>query len=168
MQPIEKQALLRSLLITGSISLLFSFASIPVGLIWGVKAGVQSFTSIFICSSIAQIFSGFYKSIKMEEKEKETAKEVADRISTTILNNPTIFRVPIQLSCAYCNTINKVPISLIEDNAFHCTTCNQTNSVLIQFTTARVTQPLAPTAPNIDVEGETVRQTTINQPITVN
>ena len=45
----------------------------------------------------------------------------------------------VSSQCAYCNSINFIPIRLDEDNEYVCEECNNTNSVYVQITTARKT-----------------------------
>ena len=48
----------------------------------------------------------------------------------------------IQLACAYCKQANAIPITLNQENRFHCGSCNQVNAVKMQFFAAQVTTPL--------------------------
>lgn len=48
----------------------------------------------------------------------------------------------LDLKCSYCPEINRVPILFNQDNYFTCTDCDSQNLVTIQFSTARVTDPL--------------------------
>ena len=48
----------------------------------------------------------------------------------------------IRISCAYCQIPNVTPIQLNQENRFKCESCNQVNSVKMQFFAAQVTTPL--------------------------
>jgi len=45
----------------------------------------------------------------------------------------------VNSQCAYCNTMNFIPIRLDENNEYNCEECDNINSVYIQVTTARKT-----------------------------
>ena len=49
----------------------------------------------------------------------------------------------IDVTCAYCNKTDFVPVRLDETNQFECTHCNQVNSIYINITTAQVTDILS-------------------------
>jgi hypothetical protein len=48
----------------------------------------------------------------------------------------------VRLSCAYCQTQNTTPIQLNQENRFKCESCNQVNSIKMQFFAAQITTPL--------------------------
>ena len=48
----------------------------------------------------------------------------------------------IQLACAYCKQPNTTPITLNQENRFKCGSCNQVNTVKMQFFAAQITTPL--------------------------
>jgi len=65
----------------------------------------------------------------------------------------------IRLNCAYCKTPNTLPITLNQENRFQCESCNQVNSVKMQFFAAQITTPLnkvlIPTGENESIEFRT-------------
>jgi len=68
-----------------------------------------------------------------------------DLIETTKLINEQLEATSkhlINLSCAYCQLTNTIPIVLNEENRFKCESCNQVNSVKMQFFAAQITTPL--------------------------
>jgi hypothetical protein len=68
-----------------------------------------------------------------------------DLIETTKLINEQLEAASkhlINLSCAYCQVTNTIPIVLNEENRFKCESCNQVNSVKMQFFAAQITTPL--------------------------
>ena len=103
---------------------------------------------------------------------EKRSKEDAEQIINGVLEGAVELKVPIALSCAYCNTVNRVPLSLLDDNSFKCNSCNQSNKVYIQYSTVRITTPIASAKldmRDIDDDGEeTQRQTTINEGIKIN
>lgn len=156
--------LLRSILIVFSVSL---FISMGVGFI------TQSFIRgivAFVITTIAQ-FALNALFLNISDRRNKTAEFLAQQILTEAKER----RMPFILNCAYCNTPNQAGISFTDENSFICVKCQQPNKVYIQFTTVRVTTPIA--AQNIkgeiidtienDVETG-VSQTTINEPIKVN
>jgi hypothetical protein len=48
----------------------------------------------------------------------------------------------LELECAYCGTINYIPLRFDQDNNFTCEKCNKDNSIYINVTTAQITSPL--------------------------
>lgn len=45
----------------------------------------------------------------------------------------------VESQCAYCNSMNFIPIRLGENNEYECDECGSKNSVYVQVTTARKT-----------------------------
>lgn len=64
----------------------------------------------------------------------------------------TFSKFTIQLSCAYCQRQNIVPIQLNQRNTFMCEGCNQTNAVTMQFSATTLTTPVE--SVKIPVEGK--------------
>lgn len=118
-------------------------------------------TGTFILITVLQFVLGSFFNTKSAQRDLEAQQ--------ALLAQAAEIRIPFDLSCAYCNVVNRVPISLLQDNIFKCTSCNQPNRIFIQFTTTRITQPLVSKVEKgeVDMEGETVRQTTINEPIQI-
>lgn len=48
----------------------------------------------------------------------------------------------VSLECEYCSEPNAVKIDLSKQNNFVCAKCGNANNVILQFSTARVTNPL--------------------------
>lgn len=68
-----------------------------------------------------------------------------DFIETTKLINEQLEATSkhlINLSCAYCQTTNTVPLVLNEENRFKCESCNQVNGIKMQFFSTQITTPL--------------------------
>ena len=120
---------------------------------------------VFVLLSTIQILGGIYWNTQKEKKEDRSIQEIMEYIKS----NADKIKVPIALTCAYCQKENFAPISLLEDNAFLCNDCKESNKVYIQYSTVRITKPLASKVElkEIDMEGGdgTQRQTTVNEPI---
>lgn len=151
------KAILQSL---GLVLIVSTITATGVGLI------TQSYSigiGVFLLSTLIQFFVGRFFNAR--------AAQLQFLNQQTLLTQAAEIKVPIELSCAYCNTINRVPVSLITDNIFKCVNCNQPNTLLIQFTTTRVTQPLSAKVEmkeiSMDEEEPNIRQTTINESIKI-
>ena len=129
----------------------------------GTRLLFKSFFGGFLIAGAFQYIGGYIWSVLLERRDRKFAE--------TLINSATETPVPIELSCAYCNTVNHVPLLLSQDNVFKCVSCNQPNNVYIQFTTVRVTQPLTKNEAIGEVpmlpEEPTQRQTTVNEPIKI-
>ena len=121
---------------------------------------------VFILTIIAQFSINSIVMSFSARKNKE-----AEFLATQVLKEASERQLPYDLNCAYCNTLNRVGISFINENSFDCVSCKRPNKVYIQFTTVRVTTPLSPREDNKFIEMDVdvgVSQTTVNQPIKVN
>lgn len=120
--------------------------------------------AVFIFASVLQFVLGYYLNIRKDYKSKEI-----DNILSQAIQVIQEQRLPYTLSCAYCNVQNNVPISFVNDNTFKCAGCNSPNKVIIQFSAVRITQPLEAKIENKDVplDEDDIRETTVNQPITI-
>lgn len=100
----------------------------------------------------------------------ERRNQEAEFLAQQVLREASERKLPYNLNCAYCNTLNRVGVSFTFENSFNCSACNQPNKVYIQFSTVRVTTPLSSKDSNIiDTEEDSgVTQSTINKPITLN
>lgn len=45
----------------------------------------------------------------------------------------------VEVNCAYCNSINYIPIRFDQDNSFECTDCSKQNSVYVDVKTTQKT-----------------------------
>ena len=45
----------------------------------------------------------------------------------------------VDVSCAHCNALNFIPISMEQENEFNCASCNKENAVYIDITVAQKT-----------------------------
>ncbi len=150
------KVLLRSLAIVLFYAIIFG---IGLSFIWGVKG---FFAGVFIASAV-QFVGGYWHNIYLARKDR--------MFSDTLMSNLQETPVVIDLKCAYCNTVNHVPVSLSIDNVYSCKHCNQSNRLYIQLTSVRLTTPLTKNESlqpiEIAPETETIRESTINDPIQV-
>lgn len=157
--------LIRSILITLSISGMVGAGTwyLTGDIIKGVVSGVLM---VIIQISLASIING------ISAKRNTEAEYLAEQV----LREAGERKIPYNLNCAYCNTMNRSGISFNSENIFECDSCKQPNKVYIQFSTVRLTSPLAKSDEklgNVDMGDEDepveagVRQTTINDSISV-
>ena len=45
----------------------------------------------------------------------------------------------VEVTCAHCNAVNFIPVSMEQDNSFNCQSCDKQNSVYIDVTVAQKT-----------------------------
>ena len=116
-----------SLAITSIISALFGFAGTTlIGTFWGwfwISVLVQVLLFVAVNSFLLQKQSTTLRMTELEELE-------------------LLSKFTITLSCGYCKQNNLVPIQLNQRNTFKCESCNQTNSVTMQFAAVPLTTPL--------------------------
>ena len=127
------------------------------------SAGIAMFVlAIIFQFAINSMFMGI-----SDRKNKE-----AEFLAQQVLREAAERKMPYDLNCAYCNALNRVGISFIDESTFICTACKQPNKIYLQFSVVRITTPLTQkenTSTFIDMEADPgVSQSTINQPIKVN
>jgi len=153
------KVLVKAILQSVAITILISTAiGASIGLI--AQSAPIGFGVFILCTVIQFIVGGF-----LNTKHSQANQQMQQ----ALLAQAAEIKIPFDLSCAYCNTVNRVPISLLVDNVFKCISCNQLNRVYTQFTTTRITQPLVNKVEpgEVNMEENTVRQTTINEPIQI-
>ena len=154
-------ALFRSITIILAVAIT---GGICIGIIahsWG--AGIAMFVlAIIFQFAINSMFMGI-----SDRKNKE-----AEFLAQQVLREAAERKMPYDLKCAYCNALNRVGISFIDESTFICTACKQPNKIYLQFSVVRITTPLTQkenTSTFIDMDADPgVSQSTINQPIKVN
>jgi len=125
------------LIAIGVVLLTAAIVSLPVLLI-GLSAS-RYFSTFFILVAL-QLFLGklwnYYvdRNTFLEMEKVNAANAMADAVQH------------LQVTCAYCKTINLVKILIGEDNTYECTACHETNSVAIETSSARTTNPIMPKA----------------------
>ncbi len=142
-----------------------------VALVCGVGIGIITKSIIagiamFIVAIVIQ-FAANAMIIGIASKKNKEAEFLAEQV----LKEASERRLPYNLNCAYCNTLNRVGISFVNENIFDCSHCQQPNKVFIQFTTTRITTPITSKGDTtfIDMGDEetNVSQTTVNDPIVI-
>jgi hypothetical protein len=92
-----------------------------------------NFTRAFILLCIIQ-FVGFYLynsltqtilRIRIEQEQTKQAEYFTKQ--------------GVDVSCAHCNSLNFIPVSMEQDNEFNCSACGKENAVYIDITVAQKT-----------------------------
>ena len=152
------KAALRSLLVMTIVSIIMGAGTLLL---------FHSFFGGLLIAYVIQILGGYVWNTYLERREAKLAQTLTDNLQAQIKGE----QIPLSLSCAYCNTVNKVPFTFNKTTFFKCVSCNQPNKIYIQFTTVRITTPLLtnPQTNEIVMEDdeENMRQTTINEPIKI-
>jgi len=147
--------------------LLMTIIAVFMGL--GTLALFHSFIGGFILAYVIQVLGGYVWNTYLERKEHNFAQTISNEIDSQIGKLTT----PLELSCAYCNIVNKIQFALGDTTHFKCVSCNQPNKIYVQFTTVRITSPITTNLETgeVDMDQEpkedNMRQTTINEPISV-
>ena len=82
---------------------------------------------------IQVVFFMLYNNATQKILQIRTEQEITSQIE--LMSKQTA-----DLSCAYCGTVNSVPIEISRDNKFECEECTKTNAVYISLTTAQKTE----------------------------
>ena len=119
--------IIRSLAITLSVSILGTVVCWSLGYnvykSFALITAIQ-FGSFWILNSITQHF----KQVKMTQLENERIAEYTKQ--------------SINAECAYCKTMNMIPLRMDHDNDFDCTNCNKPNAVYVGITVTQKTNPM--------------------------
>ena len=127
MKRIELIILALSVGITAGVSTIFGFAgSSIIGAFWGW------FWISFLLQVL--IFVG-YNTFMINKNQAIAQQQEIDLLDK-------LAKFSVRLSCAYCQQQNTIPIQLNQKNTFKCESCNQTNSVVMQFSAATLTTPI--------------------------
>jgi len=138
--------IIKSLIFTTSISIIFSFLAVIISMQFFPEANVFIIGwSIFILTFIIQFIISYILSerrITAQNSINESVEQIAMEYASAyqeIINNQS---TPVYLSCAYCQTQQYAELSFIKENVFQCHTCNQKNKVYINIRPVRTTTPL--------------------------
>lgn len=84
-----------------------------------------------ITLSLQMLFGKLYNSyiIKQKEIHLQKLQRMANMSDLT-------------LTCAYCNKPSDVTVDLTQDNTYICPKCKNTNKIIVQYYTSRITVPL--------------------------
>lgn len=92
-----------------------------------------NFTQVFIGSFVTQIAVFYLWNSYMQIRVRTTLEqEETKRVQMYETQG-------VNSQCAYCNSMNFIPIKLGENNEYVCEDCGNANSVYVQVTTARKT-----------------------------
>ena len=127
MQKIEIIILSVSLAVTALVSTLFGFfGTMLVGTFWA-WFGISFLAQVIIFLTINSVLiRNEYYSLRQTEIEELEA----------------LSKFTITLACGYCKQPNTIGIQLNQRNTFKCESCNQTNSITMQFSAVPVTTPI--------------------------
>jgi len=138
MKKFEFIVLLLSLGVTSLISVIFGFAGATIiGTFWGwfwISFLLQLLIFVGLNSFLLQKQSTIQRQAELDELE-------------------ALSKFTISLSCGYCKQANLVAIQLNQRNTFKCESCNQTNSVTMQFAAVPLTTPLESVQIPIETSG---------------
>jgi hypothetical protein len=121
--------------ITGAISTLFGFAGSSL---------FGSFWSWFWISALVQVVLFVGVNSFLIQKERTTSENLAVRALEQFS------KFTIKIYCSYCQQPNITPIQLNQKNTFKCESCNQVNSIAMQFTATPLTTPVTSIETNIE------------------
>lgn len=95
-----------------------------------------NFGKSFTTACLAQfIFFGLYNNLKNYFRDNIVEREFTERLKEYTKQG-------VDLSCAHCGVKNYIPIRFDEDNDFKCASCDKTNGVYVNITSAQKTQML--------------------------
>ena len=127
MKKLELIVLAVSFGLTAAVSTIFGFAgSSIIGAFWGW------FWISFLVQFLLFVGYNTFMINKSEAIAQQQEIDLLDKLS----------KFSVRLSCAYCQQPNTTPIQLNQKNTFKCESCNQTNSVVMQFSAATLTTPI--------------------------
>lgn len=105
-------------------------------------AGIAICGSVFLMFFGMKFFPAFFGLIALQfgigyimNKNHDHRMLEAQALTAPIEQNITV-------PCAYCQRPNVVLLFTDQDNKFTCAECNQTNSLITTYTTARITLPV--------------------------
>jgi hypothetical protein len=176
----EKIILKGKLISLGIVLLVSTVISACIAIIFHLLGYFHSFDGLLIRSAVFWLLftaitvlqiaaSNIIDGLKKKKEDEllffaeQAYKEISER------------KIPYELTCAYCGSVNRIGISFAEENIFQCNTCQQTNKIYIQFTTTRITStPLIDNSsnayidiPEVDDVDTGIHQTALNDPIQI-
>tara|TARA_Y100000310_G_scaffold345188_1_gene462489 strand:- start:416 stop:892 length:477 start_codon:yes stop_codon:yes gene_type:complete len=116
-------SLVKTVLVSSAIAGLFYYLGFPFLPVLGITTILQ-FVLFAVLNSI-----------------KETKLQINLEKETT-LREAEYTKQGVDVSCAYCNKTDFVPVRLDQSNQFDCIHCKQTNSLYLNITTAQITDIL--------------------------
>jgi len=127
----------KQLIISSSVTLIIaSIIACTTWYFWGCVFG-----PVFIFSIIGQIILFYLVSVILEQfSANKTMRQLANEQTSKI--EAAIKNQSVSVECAYCNTINLVPVVLSRENIFNCYQCQQENIIQLKYFAARITSPV--------------------------
>jgi hypothetical protein len=126
------------ILISISMVLLISATGALPTLFWGMN--LSNYAAWFFIIMAVQLFIGRLWNHRVDQFTRLKMEQIN-------FNNERLNAAQhINISCAYCGTVNAVKLLLGTDNRFTCSACEETNSVIIDTASARITEPIMPKA----------------------
>lgn len=94
------------------------------------------FIGIFVISIVIQLALGWFVRSYNESSERRLLLEQQSKLITQIDQEAN------EAPCAYCGTVNLIPILPGSNNDFDCIECEKPNSVYVNITVAQKTVPI--------------------------
>ena len=107
-------------------------------LFWNM--GIRNYLAWFFIITAAQLTIGKMWNYSVDRKIRLQMEKV--NAAKTIANS---FQY-IEIRCAYCSTANMAKLLVGKENKFVCEACKETNAVILNTSSARITQPIMPKA----------------------
>lgn len=121
-------------LIIGISLLITSLISLGVGI--GGFLIMGQFWGFFLLAFILQfVLFAIVNTVLIRKDQTEGTKLINQQLEA-------VSKHTLKLSCAYCQTLNLVPVTLNQENRFKCESCNQVNGIKMQFFATQITVPL--------------------------
>ena len=117
------KSLLVTIIVTTMVTVVLYFTGLPL-----VKTFTITLISLFILGFLSGQISETIAAINNKKLENDRLAEFAKQ--------------GVSIECAYCGSINFVPIRFDRKNEFKCISCNKSNAVYIDILSTRTTTPL--------------------------
>ena len=129
------EKLLKSLAITSIVSAIIAYFCTHFGIAF-LKTFLVAVLIQFIVWYLVGYYADWKAAIKLREIEADMYKEVSKQFA--------------DVNCAYCGTVNTVPIKITGDNRVECRKCGKESAVYVELEIAQVTAPLEDTSEKLD------------------
>lgn len=95
-----------------------------------------NFIGVFVICTVIQLALGWFLKTYNDSTERKLLIEQQSKLITQIDQEAN------EAPCAYCGTVNLIPIIPGSNNDFDCLECGKTNSVYVNITVAQKTVPI--------------------------
>lgn len=126
---------LKSLLITLCISALFGLSSLLI------NNSVSVFLTVFLTSFLLQYIIFFLWRSYIIYKTEIDIKLIEADVEKTQLEQ--LAKQNVEVICSYCRATNITTIQMNKENLFNCKSCNKNNVILMNISTAQVTDDIS-------------------------